>query len=197
MNPVGSAIDDEAASLATAETSVEVAATVSATSEAVDRTASAASEIRREKSLTDNFCAVVRDDVLVVTGAKAEQQLSSADVARMQRRELAIDDDFMISVAVLNESSVSLSAALCSLSALLFQRSNIVSRNIQVEGREGCILVGNLIKWNHVRHYRTSLGHFHWTQCPCFLPFNASFCRSTLMELAWVSCSDFGRQPRK
>ena len=118
---------DVAASLATAETSVEVvvvAVTVSATSEAVDRTASAASEIRREKSLTDNFGAiilVIRDDVLVVTGAKAEQP----DVARMQKRELAIDDDFMISVAVLNnESSVSLSAALCSLSALLSKKQH-------------------------------------------------------------------------
>ena len=157
MNPVGSAIDDEAASLATAETSV--VATVSATSEAVDRTASAASEIRREKSLTDNFCAVVRDDVLVVTGAKAEQP----DVARMQRRELAIDDDFMIIVAVLNnESSMSLSAALCSLSALHFKEATSSVATFKWRW-EGCILVGNLIKWNHVRHYRTSLGHFHWT----------------------------------
>lgn len=151
---------DAAASLATAETSV--AATVSATSEAVDRTASAASEIRREKSLTDNFGAiilvVVRDDVLVVTGAKAEQQLSSADVARMQRRELDIDD-FIIIVAVLNESSVSLSAALCSLSALLSKKQHRQSQHSKWRW-EGCILVGNFIKWNHVRHYRTSLGHF-------------------------------------
>ena len=162
MNPVGSATEEvEVASLATAEISVEVAASVSATSEAVDRTASAASEIRREKSLTDNFCAiilVVRDDVLVVTGAKAEQQLSSADVARMQRRrEFAIDDDFMIIVAA---AVVTMLVCLCLLHFVLCQRcffKEATSSVATFKWRwEGCFLVGNLIKWNHVRHYRTS-----------------------------------------
>ena len=92
LNPVGSTtellLDDSTATSATA----------SATSEAVDRTASAASEIRREKSLTDNFCAVREDAAVLATGAKAEQLV--ADEARMQKRELAIDDDFMVDVLI-------------------------------------------------------------------------------------------------
>lgn len=95
LNPVGS----NTALLLDESTTATSVATASTTSEAVDRTASAASEIRREKSLTDSFCAVVREDnaAVLATGAKAEQLV--ADVARMQKRELAIDDDFMVVVA--------------------------------------------------------------------------------------------------
>lgn len=55
LNPVGSAtlLLLSVVAVATAE---------STTSEAVDRTASAASESRSEKSLTDNFCAVREAD---------------------------------------------------------------------------------------------------------------------------------------
>ena len=99
MNPVGSNEEevDEASVV------VATSATESATSEAVDRTASAASEIRSEKSLTDNFCAVVRDneDDVLTTGAKAEQVVAAEANKMQRRREFAIDDFMMIIVAVL------------------------------------------------------------------------------------------------
>jgi hypothetical protein len=68
--------------------------------------------------LTDNFCAVREDAVVLATGAKALQLV--ADVARMQRRELAIDDFMIIAaiIVVLWLLCLQLLLHWCSLSAL-------------------------------------------------------------------------------
>lgn len=113
LNPAGSATES-----LLDDTSTATSAAVSTTSEAVDRTASAASEIRREKSLTDNFCAVREDAEGLATGAKAEQL--GEDAARMQKRELAIDADFMVVVIKFILCLLRTVWYCCSLSAVLF-----------------------------------------------------------------------------
>ena len=204
MNPVGSKDFDD--SSATAATSVE--ATVSTTSDAVDRTASAASEIRREKSLTDNFCAVREDAVDLATGAKAVQLV--ADVARMQRRELAIDD-FMIIAAVY----CSIMVAVCPAAAALvfFVSVVLVPKKQHRQSRTNSRWEGSPFSWERNQtgpstsspdSFRTNtmdaLSIFSLQSTFTYFNFNTKCPRPLAHEHIVVSCrdgrrrSDFGRK---
>jgi len=108
--------------------------------------------------LTDNFCAVREDAVDLATGAKAVQLV--ADVARMQRRALAIDD-FMIIAAVYCSIMVAVCPAAAALvffvSVVLVPKKQHRQSRTNQDGR-ALILVGNAIKRDQVRHHRTALG---------------------------------------